>query len=207
MDQANPTAAATDTSAAATSTETTQTTADTQQTQTAPTGTTAQDQTQQPQTAAPETYADFDVPENVIVDTELMGEFKSAAKDIGLTQEQAQHLASMGAKMAQKITEQAANAHAERIATWEAETKADKDIGGAQLEANLATAKKALDAFGSPELNQLLVESGIGNHPAVIKAFVKAGKAMSEDTLMPSSAQVPGAQTSIAQKLYPNMNP
>jgi hypothetical protein len=157
--------------------------------------------------AAPEAYTDFDVPETVIVDTELMGEFKSAAKDIGLSQEQAQHLASMGAKMAQKITEQAATAQAERIAAWEAETKADKDIGGAQLEANLATAKKALDAFGSPELNELLVETGIGNHPAIIKAFVKAGQAMSEDTLMPSSAQVPSAQTSIAQKLYPNMNP
>jgi hypothetical protein len=157
--------------------------------------------------AAPEAYADFDVPETVIVDTELMGEFKSAAKDIGLSQEQAQHLASMGAKMAQKITEQAATAQAERIAAWEAETKADKEIGGAQLEANLATAKKALDAFGSPELSTLLVETGIGNHPAIIKAFVKAGKAMSEDTLMPSSAQVPSAQTSIAQKLYPNMNP
>lgn len=208
MDQANPTTiAVADTTAAVVSTDTTQTAVATQQAQTAQTDTTAQDQTQQTQTAAPESYADFNVPENVAVDVELMGEFKSAAKDIGLSQEQAQHLASMGAKMAQKITEQAATAQAERTAAWEAETLADKEIGGAQLEANLATAKKALDAFGSPELNTLLAESGIGNHPAVIKAFVKAGKAMSEDTLMPSSARVPDAQTSIAQKLYPNMNP
>ena len=201
MDQSNPTAAAaTETAPAAPVTAPEATPAPTQAAPAQPEATPA------PSTA-PETYADFDVPENVIVDTELMGQFKSAAKDIGLSQEQAQHLASMGAVMAQKITEQAATAQAERIAAWEAETKADKEIGGAALDANLSLAKKALDAFGSPELNQLLADSGIGNHPAIIKAFVKAGKAMSEDTLMPSSAQVPGAQTSIAQKLYPNMNP
>jgi len=201
MDQANPTAtAATETAPAAPVTAPEATPAPTQAAPAQPEATPA------PSTA-PETYADFDVPENVIVDTELMGQFKSAAKDIGLSQEQAQHLASMGAVMAQKITEQAATAQTERVAAWEAETKADKEIGGAALDANLSLAKKALDAFGSPELNQLLADSGIGNHPAIIKAFVKAGKAMSEDTLMPSSAQVPGAQTSIAQKLYPNMNP
>lgn len=201
MDQINPTVPVT--------TETTPEGADTQQTQTTEAGADTQQTAAQGQTqgGAPETYADFDVPENVIVDNELMGEFKLAAKDIGLSQEKAQHLANMGAKMSQRIIEHAANVQAERIAAWEAETRADKEIGGAALDANLSLAKKALDAFGSPELNQLLADSGIGNHPSIIKAFIKVGKAISEDTLMPSSARSPSAQTSIAQKLYPNMNP
>lgn len=163
-------------------------------------------ETTQP-SGAPEQYAAFEVPDGVVMDTEMLGEFMVAAKDIGLKQEQAQHLVTMGATLAQRITENAALAEAARIAAWEAETRNDKEIGGEQLDANLSLAKRAMEAFGSDALMNVLNETGLGNHPAIIKAFVKAGKAISEDTLMPGGAQVPAEKKSLAQTLYPHMNP
>lgn len=48
---------------------------------------------------------------------------------------------------------------------WVASAKADAEFGGEKLAANLATAKKALDTFGSTELRTLLNQSGLGDHP------------------------------------------
>jgi hypothetical protein len=45
-------------------------------------------------------------------------------------------------------------------------------------------AKKALDAFGTAELRSLLNESGLGNHPEVIRFMFRAGKAISEDSMV-----------------------
>jgi hypothetical protein len=45
-------------------------------------------------------------------------------------------------------------------------------------------AKKALDAFGTTELRSLLNESGLGNHPEVIRFMFRAGKAISEDSMV-----------------------
>jgi len=159
------------------------------------------------ETASTSDYADFQLPEGVAMDEQLFGEFTKTAKDIGLSQDQAQSLVSMGAQLSQKIMNQAMSDQAARVTAWADETRNDKEIGGEKLQENLATAKKAMDAFGSDELIAVLDSTGLGNHPAIIKAFVKAGKAMSEDTLMPGGARVPTAQTSLAQKLYPNMNP
>ncbi|WP_026601471.1 hypothetical protein [Methylomonas sp. 11b] len=158
-------------------------------------------------TGAPEDYADFELPEGALPDPELMTEYKKAAKEIGLTQEQAQNLAQMGAKMAEKITAQAMAAHEQRVANWEAETKADPEIGGEQLQANLSVIPPVLKAFGSENLVNFMNETGIGNHPEFVKFFVKVGKAMSEDTLLPGGSTTPGGQKTLAQTLYPNMNP
>jgi hypothetical protein len=90
------------------------------------------------------------------------------------------------------------------VETWVEQVKADKDIGGDKLDENLGIARKALDHFGTPELKDVLNASGLGNHPAVIKAFVKAGKAISEDTFVTGAAK--GSDTDPAKKLFPNMN-
>ena len=63
-----------------------------------------------------------------------------------------------------------------------------------------------LDAFATPEFRQLLEQTGMGNHPEVIRTFYRAGKAISEDGLVSGSA--PKAPRD-ARSLFPasNMNP
>ena len=65
--------------------------------------------------------------------------------------------------------------------------------------------KKALDKFGSPELQQVLTKSGLGNHPAVIRLLLRAGKAISEDTIIGGDAPSNAAK-SHADVLYPDNN-
>jgi hypothetical protein len=48
---------------------------------------------------------------------------------------------------------------------------------GGGFDANLGLARQALQRFGDDELRQLLNRSGLGDHPAVLRAFARAGRA------------------------------
>jgi hypothetical protein len=86
---------------------------------------------------------------------------------------------------------------------WRQQATTDKEFGGDQLNANLAVAKKAMDAFGTPELTKLLNESGLGNHPEVIRVFYRAGKAISEDGFV-SGQSTQSRVDDPAKRLFPN---
>ena len=66
--------------------------------------------------------------------------------------------------------------------------RADKEFGGEKLDENLAIAKTALDKFATPEFTKLLNDTGLGNHPEVLRVFVRAGKAISPDSVIPGKA-------------------
>lgn len=154
---------------------------------------------------APEEYADFQLPEGVQLDAELTSDLKAVAKELNLTQEQAQKLADLAANKTQGIGARQMEAIAAAQQQWTADAKADKEFGGEHLAENLGIAKKALDSFGTPELRTLLNESGLGNHPEIIRAFYRAGKAISEDRFVPSGngGRTSGARDP-AKSLYPN---
>lgn len=148
---------------------------------------------------------DIKLPEGT-VKGELLEDLKAFAKDKGLTNEDAQKLADLGVKQAQGFVAQLAEAQKTQTAEWAAATTADKDIGGDKLPENLAVAKKALDNFGTPEFKKLLNESGLGNHPEIVRFMVKAGKAISEDgrLITGAAAQKNRTDTPIENRLYPN---
>ncbi|MFA6051557.1 MAG: hypothetical protein WC762_03105 [Methylobacter sp.] len=153
---------------------------------------------------APADYAEFTVPEGVQVNPEAMAAFKIAAKDMGLTQEQAQGLTDMGAQMAQRITQEHEAKIEQTKSDWEASSRADKEFGGDKLDENLGIAKTALDAFATPELKEILTTTGLGNHPDLIRMMVRIGKAMSEDTLVPGGRSSSSEGKSLAERLYKN---
>jgi len=99
-----------------------------------------------------------------------------------------------------KQTQDMSEAFTKQIETWEGEAKADKDIGGDAFDANLAVAKKAIDAFGDDALKTVLNESGLGSHPAVIKFAVKAGKGLSDAPVLKTNGG--DAKKSLADSLY-----
>lgn len=155
--------------------------------------------TKAPEPVVPESY-EFAMPEGVQLDKAAADEFTAIAKELKLDQATAQKVADVGAKMAQRQAE----AHANLVESWVEQVKTDKEIGGDKLNENLAVARKALDSFGSPELRELLNSTGVGNHPAVIKAFYKMGKAVSEDRMVTGTPR--GPETDPARKMFPTMN-
>lgn len=147
-------------------------------------------------------YTDFTYPEGTVVDETIQDAFKTAAKEAGLTQAQAQHLTDMGGLMRAKVMADHQAAQAQVYTDWAEQSRSDKEFGGAKMDENLAIASKAINAFATPELKALLDSTGIGNHPEMIRAFYRAGKAMSEDNLVPGG-KGPAATSSLADRLYP----
>lgn len=139
---------------------------------------------------------DLKAPEGMQLDAEALDEFKGIAKELCLENESAQKLADLGTKLAAKWEAKQMETIQAAQAEWAEQSKTDKRFGGDALQENLGIAKKALDTFATPELQQLLNQSGLGNHPELINAFYNVGKAISEDRFVnggkaPSNANQP----------------
>jgi hypothetical protein len=134
------------------------------------------DQTQ----AVPEKY-DFTMPEGVTLDSALVEKVSPVLRDLKLTNEQANKLASVFAEHRAAETKAAEEAYAQQVTTWADQARTDKDFGGNAFDENVKTAQKAVAAFGSPELKALLNETGYGSHPELLKFCLRVGKAISED--------------------------
>ncbi len=137
---------------------------------------------------APEQYAEFALPEGFQVDTAVMDEFKGLAKELNLPQETAQKLVDLQAK----VETARAEAFSQQVTDWKNTCRNDKEYGGKDFEANAAVANKALVEYGSPELVKMLQETQLGNHPEMVRAFYKIGKALEEGGSKRASASASG---------------
>ena len=164
---------------------------------------TAEPKAQEPQ-GAPEAYQ-FELPEGYELNAEVAGEFETYARELNLPQDKAQAAVSMGVKLVESAQAKQAEAYAQQVAAWREEVTNDKEIGGPALAENLSYAARVLDTY-APDLRAVLDETGLGNHPAFVKAFVKIGKAISEDRLVGGAQQAPGSALDPAAKLFPTMN-
>lgn len=149
---------------------------------------------------APEKY-EIKFAETIATDPEVLQEFESVAREYNLTNEQAQKLADVGSKLSEKMAEKQAEVHAKQVEEWRSLSMSDKEFGGEKLNENIAVAKTAMTKFATPELVDLLNASGLGNHPEVIRAFYKVGKAISSDDKV-VTGKPPVPPKSRAETLY-----
>jgi hypothetical protein len=149
---------------------------------------------------APEKY-DFKAPDGKAFDADVLGKFSEVAKDLNMTQANAQKMLDT---IAPALAEKMANAQASAKAEWAASSKADKEFGGDKLLENLAVAEKSLEQLGTPELRKLLLDTGLSHHPEVIRMLFKAGKAISEDGYVGAGRS--DKQIDPAKILFPNQN-
>lgn len=137
---------------------------------------------------APEQYEAFKLPEGVTFDEKLSTDLTGLAKKFDLPQDRAQELADYTLNVAKAYHDESTAAFEKTVGEWVSQAKADKEIGGEQFSENLGIAKAALDKFGGKELLAFLEETKLGNHPALVKAFWKIGKAISQDTVTQRTA-------------------
>lgn len=202
MEEMEATAAATN-EGEATSTTTEQTGSTEQSTEVTTKATEAIEQQAEEKTGAPEEYEKFNAPEGQEYDDQFVKAYGDVAKELNLSQKDAQKLLD---KVSPVVRErQQAQIDAVKQG-WLDNSKGDKEFGGDKLEANLAVAKTALDKFGTPELKQLMNQTGLGNHPELIRFFYRAGKAISEDTYVGGHKEGEGDRpknfNDLAAKLY-----
>ena len=147
-----------------------------------------------------------DAPE--VLDPDVLTAFGEVAKELDLPQKAAQKVLDKVAPVIQaRQAEQVEKARVE----WAEDSKSDEEFGGETFNANLEVAKTALNAFGTDPFKQLLSESGLGNHPEVIRFMYRAGKAISEDAYVGNSQGadaksngIPKDFNGIANALYSN---
>lgn len=154
-----------------------------------------------PPTEVQEVDYTFEMPEGIDLDKAGVDEFTAIAKELKLPKDAADKLVGLEVKRLQKAQQD----HVTLVESWAEQVKVDQEIGGDKLAENLAVARKAVDAFGSPGLKDLLNSTGLGNHPEVVKAFFKAGKAISEDGFVRGAPKSPATESDLAKSLFPSM--
>lgn len=141
---------------------------------------------------APEKYElklPEDAPEGMKFDAEAFAAIEPTLKALNLPNEAAQQLVDAYAKEVlpalQKRTDDAlAQTAADRRKEWDDAFTADPDIGGAKKAETITFAAKAFDFYGLKKgegLRLLLDESGLGNHPDMIRFVARVGKDIGED--------------------------
>jgi hypothetical protein len=153
-----------------------------------------------PEADAPEVVYEFKAPEGQQYNPNVISKFAEACKELKLPVEGAQKMIDM---LQPVLLKEQLDAVTAVRAEWKSQSKADPEIGGEKLAPALAVTKSVLDRFATPGLISLLEESGLGNHPEVIRMFTKFGSAISEDKVVSSGSgvQTPASRTP-AQILY-----
>jgi uncharacterized protein (DUF4415 family) len=147
---------------------------------------------------APEKYDEYKVPEGVALDKAVLDKFNTVAKELNLTQDQAQKLVDMQVSSLQEQQKQIDQN------MQMAREEMRKETLNTFPEKERAYASTAWNQFKTPELDALMKETGAGDHPEIMRLFAKIGKAISEDYIPKSSAPV--AEKSAAKTIFDNSN-
>jgi hypothetical protein len=131
------------------------------------------------------TVADVKVelPEGVVVDPQVLSDVKALALEELTPSQRAQKTLELGLRQLQSFQSEAKSAFKQAVDGWREATMADKEIGGAKFPEAQKLANKAIAALGGQPLADILRQSGLANHPAVVKAFARAGTTVIEDTV------------------------
>jgi len=153
---------------------------------------------------APTEYTDFTLPDGMTLNEELKGEFIDIAKKHKLSQEGAQAFIDLSVKNLQQAISSQERITTETREGWRKEIKIDKEFGGEKFNETAERAIRARDKFsgGSDGFREMLNESGIGDHPEMIKYLARVDKAFGEDRAIDGDKVTP--PLSRAEILYPN---
>lgn len=165
--------------------------------------------TAEPATANSEAKTDITfelkLAENSLLDQSKVDEVIAYAKAKGLNNEQAQDLLNREEATLNKFVEDQNEALAKTSQEWKQQSMSDKEIGGPEFNKNVEMAHRAIKQYGSETLINYLNESGLGNHPDVVRMFMRIGKAMSNDKIITSSSKTTVSK-SLEDVFYPGNN-
>jgi hypothetical protein len=146
----------------------------------------------------PEKY-EIKMPDGVVMNEELLAEATPLLREARLSPAQAQVVADLY----MKTQSDAIDRFAQQQKDWAKQSREDKEIGGKNYEQNIALAHKGFKAVGSPEALQVFEAYGLGNHPEVLRIFMRIGSAVGEGNTILSGDG--GGRVSDAKALYPDM--
>lgn len=139
----------------------------------------------------PDKY-EFKLQDGLELTPELEADFTAIAKEAKLTQEQASKLIDLHSKVVLDVMHK----QEEIVDGWTAECQKQ----GLISRENIAAAKLAVNTFGGGEAMQVLVNTGVANHPAIQKMLQNIGGLLMED--QPPDGQAPKAKEPTDAELF-----
>lgn len=156
--------------------------------------------------APPPVYDPFTLPDGVTLDKERSDKFTSILAELetngkvnhALVQQFGQKAVDFHLEEVKRATQEVQDTYLktfERQKTeWKDSVLKDPEMGGQRFQATVDSALTFIRTHGGTpeqqtEFRNLMEESGLGNHPAMIRLLANAGKAMSEG--VPLAAQRP----------------
>lgn len=137
----------------------------------------------------------FNFPEGVKVNEEKVKSFIALAKELKLTKEQAQKLVDMDSKNIID-TDKAFTSMKEG---WKADTL--KELGE-NAEQKLGEAVLAFKQFGDDEFVKLMKDTGLENHPAVVRVFRNIGSKIATDKTVSATSNGVKSSKTMQEILY-----
>jgi hypothetical protein len=150
----------------------------------------------------------------VEIDKALLTEATPVLKELGLTNDQANKLAPLAINIQERMLAAQADNFTALKTEWAKEAKADPEIGGKNWPETEAFAARALDTFGAAsvkdkdgnetnEFRILLNDTGLGNHPVMLKMFRLIGEKVGEDSTFARS-EAAKSKKDRTEILYPD---
>ena len=130
------------------------------------------------QTKTPIEYTDFKLPEGIALNETLITEFKTVAKELGLSQEAAQKLVDLQSKSISEAAKASDETYKGIVKQWRDEAAAEM---GANFKQEIFRANKALKTFGDEKLREELEASGMIDNPRMLKFLRNVGATLAED--------------------------
>jgi hypothetical protein len=127
-----------------------------------------------------------DMPEGMAWDEAFEQAALPVAHKLGLTPAQLQGLAEFYAR---HQSEAGFGALRQRASDENAAREALRAEWGAHFDTKVAQAARAARYFGGEALVSMLDETGLGNHPELVRAFARAGALLGEDALRTDGRQ------------------
>jgi hypothetical protein len=128
------------------------------------------------------------LPEGISADQAMMDAFKPLAKELGLKGEGMQKLVDLWSNATKAGFEAQLKAVEDNRAKGFESLRSDKDIGGDKFTESMTAARRAVKEAGGQELADRLFSLGLDNDPVLVRAFVRLGKRMGEDSIKDTAA-------------------
>lgn len=137
-----------------------------------------------PTQAQPAPELKLTLPKDSALDAKALERIAAFAKENNISQEKAQALLEAESALVDGHRQSQKAAYDAETAKWKDAVMADKELGGEAFKENVEIAKRAVDRFATPEFKEMLNKTRFGDHPEVVRMFVRIGKAMQNDKMV-----------------------
>ena len=165
---------------------------------------------------APEKY-ELTAPEGMTFDAEAFGKVEPILRELDLSAPAAQRLVDAYAgevvpllmeRAQAQVTAKTEENNASYRKSLADEARADPEIGGANFDRTIDEVAQVWERFGIKKgegFRQLLDDSGIGNHPDMLRFLSRVGKSVGEGGFVSSDGAAGGGRKSDKEVFYPSM--